>query len=258
MESTKVTACTDLSKYVVGDVIAIGGFSKVYRGTTRDGGMPVAIKVMPKLMVCEFIDGIPIEIVVLKYLGDVEGVSRMLDFYINANDFTIVLERNYNAIDLFKFKEDFQFVMSEDLAMQIFSGLLDIVIEIYDRGIVHRDIKLENIMIDKSTFRVTIIDFGCVGRRKSSPYRYFRGTREYYPPEWFRDRQCTGEAMTVWSLGVVLYIMLKKDDDDSVDFNLDDYVSLPVSMIVSSMLKKEEAERCTLKELRSLVDEVMR
>ena len=62
------------------------------------------------------------------------------------------------------------------------------VSHIHSKGVVHRDIKDENIILDRETGDIKLIDFGCGTLLKESAYRDFSGTPEFYPPEWFTSK----------------------------------------------------------------------
>jgi len=81
---------------------------------------------------------------------------------------------------------------------------------LHDNDIVHRDLKLDNILIDPADGnRVKIIDFG-FSIKASSEQRLslFCGTPHYMDPDISRKKEYNGHAADVWALGVILFILL--------------------------------------------------
>lgn len=75
------------------------------------------------------------------------------------------------------------------------------------RNIVHRDIKLENILIDESSKTIKVIDFGfsiCTGVK----LKIFCGTPTYMAPEIVSKVDYCGKKADIWALGIVLYVLL--------------------------------------------------
>lgn len=100
--------------------------------------------------------------------------------------------------------------LDEDWAMRLCRQLISAVAHIHSRGIAHRDIKLQNILMDNpndSTSQVKLIDFGYGARFFNAlPMRTKCGTPYTTAPEVLRENY--DERCDVWSIGVVLYIML--------------------------------------------------
>ncbi|KAL7850354.1 hypothetical protein SRHO_G00197030 [Serrasalmus rhombeus] len=70
------------------------------------------------------------------------------------------------------------------------------------RGVLHRDIKTENLLINTDTSEVKLIDFGCGDWIRKTGYNEFAGTLEYHPLEFLLKGKYHAKPATVWSLSV--------------------------------------------------------
>ncbi|KAI0536667.1 kinase-like protein [Xylaria digitata] len=103
-----------------------------------------------------------------------------------------------------------------------FTQLVGAVSYVHQQSCVHRDLKLENILLDKHE-NVKLVDFGFTREYegKSNYLQTFCGTICYSAPEMLKGEKYAGEKVDVWSLGVILYALLCgelpfDDDDDNV------------------------------------------
>lgn len=71
----------------------------------------------------------------------------------------------------------------------------------------HRDIKLENIIIDPVTKVIKLIDFG-FAVYSTKPLKLFCGTPAYMAPEIVAKKEYKGLAADIWTCGISYYVML--------------------------------------------------
>ena len=86
--------------------------------------------------------------------------------------------------------------------------LADAVRFLHSNGIVHRDVKDENVILDGSG-KCQLIDFGSAAHwRPGKRWDTFSGTLHYASPEILRGEMYGGKEQDVWALGVVGYVLL--------------------------------------------------
>ena len=99
--------------------------------------------------------------------------------------------------------------MSEDDTKYIFKKIVHGIAHCHCRSVLHRDIKLDNILLDGEG-GVKICDFG-VSRliTKTDVIHEQCGTPAYLAPEMSSNSQYSGFYVDIWSLGILLYVMLQ-------------------------------------------------
>ncbi|XP_062619662.1 uncharacterized protein LOC134281197 [Saccostrea cucullata] len=100
--------------------------------------------------------------------------------------------------------------LSEKEAIVIFYDIVRIVESLHKKNIVHRDLKLGNMMLNKRSRRITITNF-CLGKHLVSEKDYLkdqRGSPAYISPDVLSAKPYLGKPSDMWALGVVLFTML--------------------------------------------------
>ncbi|XP_034746554.1 serine/threonine-protein kinase pim-3-like [Etheostoma cragini] len=145
----------------------------------------------------------------------------LLDWYDLDQELILVLERPVPSKDLLNYVEDNGGSLPEEQAKIILTQLIEAAIELENHSIFHRDIKVENILIETGSDvpRLRLIDFGlsCFAK-KGSFYRNFYGTAAHIPPEWYVHCMYRPSPTTVWQVGVVLFEMLHKVPFETTKF----------------------------------------
>ncbi|XP_072231741.1 serine/threonine-protein kinase pim-1-like, partial [Leuresthes tenuis] len=220
-------------KYEEKNQLGKGGCGSVFAGCRRADNLPVAIKHIPKDKVfCKHKDKngrqISVEVAVMLKLESSTASSvghsapvSLLDWYDLQQELILVLERPMPAEDLAHYIEEHGGSLQEDEAKIIIQQLVDAAVHLKQNNIFHRDIKVENILIETGSDvpRLRLIDFGlsCINK-KTSKYRTFYGTSAHVPPEWLNSCTYSAGPTTVWQVGVVLFEMLHNKEFRSTNF----------------------------------------
>lgn len=145
----------------------------------------------------------------------------MLSVYETDNSTYVILE--LYPLSLYGYIQKCGFPSLEQAKAMLIS-LLEGVAHLHERGIMHRDLKLENIMVKKeSSGRVVpvIVDFGLAEYTANTKYLYTRcGTPGYVAPEVLKIKssdpvQTYSCACDVFSLGVIFHILYLFPHTDS-------------------------------------------
>ena len=132
-------------------------------------------------------------------------IIPLLDWFEFEEFYLAVMPKIEGACDLFQLLQQ-NGPLSEKRAKSIFRQLVKVCSDLQQNGICHRDIKDENVLIDKND-HIYLIDFGTTMDYDTS-YSDLVGTECFFSPEYFDRGFFRPEELTVWSLGAVLYMLL--------------------------------------------------
>ncbi|KAI9352251.1 kinase-like domain-containing protein [Zopfochytrium polystomum] len=263
-----------LGPYVLLKTIGEGEFGKVKLAYhVKDPTYEVAIKLIKKENIRNPVKRAKIlrEISILKSL-DHPYIVRLLEVVETDQYIGMVMEYASGG-ELFEYILAHRYLKERD-ACRFFAQLLAGVSYIHSVGIVHRDLKLENLLLD-SDRNVIITDFGFANRCRSGDVDILMqtscGSPCYAAPELVVSEGYAGEAADIWSCGVILYAMLSGylpfDDDpenpDGDNINLlykyiletslefPDHISEDAKSLLSRMLVPDPRYRAKMPEVIS-------
>ena len=200
--------------YTMGDTIGKGSYAVVKVAYSKKLRKQIAIKIVTKKRapVDYLTKFLPREIQVMKHIDHANVVG--LHEAIETNTRIYLIIDFADGGDLLDYIKNNSGPIPEHEGREIFQQLIDATEYIHSRGIVHRDLKCENILLTNDK-KVMLSDFGFArlqpiqpetGTRKLS--MTFCGSYAYAPPEILRGIAYDGTRADIWSLGAVLYTML--------------------------------------------------
>ena len=192
-----------------------GAFGKVYcaRGPIRN--REIALKVIAKEGADESADvkqDVKQEVQILTSLSDHANILQLHSYFADERSIYFVLELLPGG-SLY----DHEKPLSADMAARFILDICNGLSHCHRHNIIHRDLKSENLML-ASDGRVKIIDFGLatfVGEHGNSTLLTICGSVLYQSPEMLKARykgEKYGYSVDIWSMGVLLFELLAKDD----------------------------------------------
>lgn len=200
---------SSLDDYIVGKQIGQGAYATVAFGLHKESSKKVAIKIYEKykLLDPQRRKSVRCEIRLMERLrhpnivefhealDTPKQIYLIMDFVSGGSLHHFLKKRPNRRTD-------------DPLAKRLFFQVCQGIEYLHDRHIVHRDVKLENLLLDEHG-TVKIIDFGfSTIVPPGKKLKVFCGTPSYMAPEIVARKEYTGFCADIWAMGVLLYALL--------------------------------------------------
>ncbi|KAI9653061.1 MAG: serine/threonine-protein kinase KIN2 [Bathelium mastoideum] len=267
---TSINATT--GQWTLGKTIGAGSMGKVKLARNQDTGEQVAVKIVPRQSTDEHRSTVDRERAdhskEIRTAREAAIVTLVNHPYIcGMRD---VVRTNYHWYMLFEYVNGGQMLdyiishgrLKEKQARKFGRQIASALDYCHRNSIVHRDLKIENILISK-TGDIKIIDFGLSNLfAPRSHLKTFCGSLYFAAPELLQAKQYTGPEVDLWSFGIVLYVLVcgKVPFDDQsmpqlhskIKKGVVDYpawLSAECKSLIGRMLVTDPSKRATLAEI---------
>jgi 5'-AMP-activated protein kinase catalytic alpha subunit len=206
--ATGTPPSTLLAMYDIGKCLGKGSFGKVYSAIHKLSGLRVAIKTLDK-------DHIKEDSIRRKILQEVYAMRRvtspnavqMFEMFESSHHLMLVIEYAGGG-DLLRMATT-RGRLPESEAKQLFRQAVEAVKDCHAAGIIHRDVKLDNLLMTETMDLVKLCDFGVSKAwHKGQLLNDQCGTPAYLAPEIILGQGYEGPYVDIWSLGVALYVLI--------------------------------------------------
>ena len=258
-----IKSIKQIGNYLINSELGSGAFGKVYLGTHIPTNIPVAIKILNKFLLNQTPEDYELvnqELSILKIVKH-RYIAQLYEIIETPQHIFIIMEycEGKDLMDYILRKNK----LSEIESNKFFRQLIIALIYLHKQNITHRDIKIDNMLLDKNN-DLKLVDFGLSTKYNINNITLDQpcGTVVYAAPEVLEGKEYDGMLIDVWSSGIVLYGLLAgylpfNDTDDLVNkknviagkIEYPSFFSKNVVDLLSHMLETNEKKRYRLEDI---------
>jgi len=209
---TSVASALFGGRYTLTETIGQGAYAVVRNSIYEPTGQASAVKVFDKLK--------------SNWEGRrklVEREIRLMQNICRGNENIVEFHESIDSLSqIFVFMEKLEGSLRQELnrrplrrfgeekARSLVAQICNALEYLHSLNVVHRDLKLENLLLDKSGEVVKLVDFGFAVKLQSKDQRLkvFCGTPSYMSPEIVSGKEYSGFCADIWALGVLIFVLL--------------------------------------------------
>ncbi|TNV73874.1 hypothetical protein FGO68_gene1437 [Halteria grandinella] len=201
---------TNIADYRFGKVLGQGAYAVVKEAQHRSSMHTVAVKVYDKYKLTDVQrrKGVQREIRLMRRLAQHENIVQLYDAIDTQRQIYLIMEHVEGQClqQMMKFRHQRR-LSSETEAARMFAQIMSAVEAMHLMDVAHRDIKMENILVEARSGRVKVIDFGfsCLSKER---LKVFCGTPSYMSPEIVSKKEYFGGPADIWACGVLLFTLI--------------------------------------------------
>ncbi|KAG7243766.1 hypothetical protein INR49_009029 [Caranx melampygus] len=237
-------------RYEVMETLGKGTYGKVKKAVERASLKTVAIKSIRKERITDDLDKIHIqrEIEITSSLRH-SNIIRFHEVFESRDKIVIVMEYASRG-ELYDYIQERR-RLPEAEARSIFRQITSAVHYCHKNGVVHRDLKLENILLDQD-LKVKLADFGLSNHfQRGSLLQTYCGSPLYAAPEIVKGLPYQGPEVDCWALGVLLYALVYSSMpfDGANHTTLTEQISQDACALIDWLLTVRVDERATIEDV---------
>ncbi|XP_005090056.2 serine/threonine-protein kinase 33 [Aplysia californica] len=208
------------TEYTFGEIIGEGSFGKVYKAQHQQSGETVAIKEIVKEKAgSSGLRQLEKEVSIFKKV-DHKNIIKLKEVIESPKKMYLIMELCTGG-DLARLLQQ-RTSLTEADTKTVMSSLAEAIKYLHQQGILHRDLKLENILLaeepdENGTIQIKVTDFGLSTQQNNNSYENMQeqycGTLSYMAPEM---NSTYSYPVDVWAMGIIMYYLLTRYPKDNV------------------------------------------